>query len=526
MSVSYQLLDKLGSGGFGTVYKCTRDGDSTKLAKKILEKELDEESIKRFRREVEILAKLNHKNIVKVIDCQLDKPPYYYVMPEYRTSLEDELPNLFGDEERIQVIFSAILNAVEYAHSKKVLHRDIKPMNVLMNDDKDVVVTDFGLGIIIDPKQSRLTTTGAQWGTLYYLAPEAMSDFKNTSEQSDIYSLGKLLYELYTEHLTNPFISIERISSSQIAAIVQKCTHEKRDKRFQNMAELQDAWVNAVENKKLDSTSDDLKRLAREIKSEQGANPDHIKQFLKLMLYKGVDRILKHECMMQVSGELVGALLFADEDDAQAALEDFCEHVEEKSWGYSYTDKIAGFCRDAFYSCEDKMLRARLISSVLDLGVRHNRFFVLGVFKELMVEVGQDWNQLGLVCLRLNNMPADVLKEGYEQVKSALPDRELRMIFGGIMPPLVPQRLDTLWDALLDALQHRNIPAYSVVNMHVTPKSYREGTLILEVDKIFFQKTIESKSHHIAAAWRDVFGGDISILVVVKESDTTNKKNI
>lgn len=239
---SYPQMERIGSGGFGVVYKCSsisRKNDH--FAKKILEKEFDQESISRFKREVQILSKLDHPNIVKIVDMHLDELPLYYVMPLYEHSLKSILNDVVGNENQIRPVYLAILNGVQHAHDNDVIHRDLKPENVLIKSQDEIVVTDFGLGRMVDSIESRLTKTGGGIGSVLYLAPEAMADFKSSTIQSDIFSLGRILYELYVGELKNFTQDVGRVSNSSIAAIIERCTDSNVSKRFQSVKELKEA---------------------------------------------------------------------------------------------------------------------------------------------------------------------------------------------------------------------------------------------------------------------------------------------
>ena len=243
----YRDIREIGSGGFGTVYACRCDADGKTYAKKKLDKSADEESIKRFAREVRILSALDHPNIVRVLGKKLRLPPFFYVMPLYKRSLRAELSSLVGDTARIDTIFAQVLDAVNYAHSEGIIHRDLKPENVLLNDDTDLVVTDFGLGRIVDSDSTRQTMTGDFVGTPWYTAPEQMLDTKKADERSDIFSLGRMLYELYTGPMTSSVQNTSALPPS-IALIIDRCTQDNPDKRFQRADDFA-RYVKVVINK-------------------------------------------------------------------------------------------------------------------------------------------------------------------------------------------------------------------------------------------------------------------------------------
>ena len=156
----FKKLKRIGSGGFGAVFTCTKNNKRTLYAFKELQANADSDAVKRFITEVRILSILDHPNIIKVIGKRLNAAPYFYAMPLYQQSLEDELPSLVGNEDRISLLFDGILDAVEYAHSQGVLHRDLKPLNVLLNMTwiPWYLISDWV--VILDSESTRRTYTG------------------------------------------------------------------------------------------------------------------------------------------------------------------------------------------------------------------------------------------------------------------------------------------------------------------------------------------------------------------------------
>ena len=122
----------IGTGGFGIVWRCHRKEDGKVFAMKSIDQDVDNDAILRFKREVRIQSKLDHPNIVKVISKRLTYEPYFYVMPLYKGSLRQEYPQITGDQNRIEPVFKALLDAIEYAHREGVMHRDLKPENILL----------------------------------------------------------------------------------------------------------------------------------------------------------------------------------------------------------------------------------------------------------------------------------------------------------------------------------------------------------------------------------------------------------
>lgn len=196
------ILELLGSGGMGTVFKAKQLGTERTVALKLLSNVLTEtqESRARFEREAKILCLLEHDNIASFFMFGLSPEQVPYLAMEYisgnslrkQISLRGRLP-----WKQAANIAAQVCDALAYAHGKGILHRDLKPENILLDEQERVVLIDFGLSKITDPQAlevQKLTKTGDLIGTANYLSPEMCSGNKIDS-RTDIYSLGIILYE-------------------------------------------------------------------------------------------------------------------------------------------------------------------------------------------------------------------------------------------------------------------------------------------------------------------------------------------
>jgi serine/threonine protein kinase len=373
-------IRRLGSGGFGEVWTCT--SNEVRYAKKKLTA-TDEDSVARFQREVRILSKLDHPNIVKVVAKRLQTSPYWYVMPLYRRSLEAELPALVADEERIKKIFGSILDGVEYAHGEGIIHRDLKPDNVLMNNDDDVVVSDFGLGRILDAESTRRTQSGERMGTQFYMAPEQWSSAKQADERSDIYTIGRILYALYTGPLNSTHHDLANVPAN-VRVVISRCTQHQPDKRFQTASELKEAWLIATGEMFASSTAEEIKRLAKVLSESVSGGEDIAEELLTLLLQHEDDSDLIHETLMLLPPRIVAKMEEADLDATKRLVQKFVEHITAQGWGFSYTDKIGQHCKRLYLKAKDYEIRADLLYCILDVGEGHNRYFVQGILNELL----------------------------------------------------------------------------------------------------------------------------------------------
>jgi predicted Ser/Thr protein kinase len=201
-----EILELIGKGGMGAVYKARQPTLDRLVALKILPPRpgTDPGFAERFAREARALAKLSHPNIVAVYDFGQAQGLHYFIM-EYIDG-----PNLrrieqagkLSPKEALQII-PQICEALQYAHDEGIVHRDIKPENVLLDKKGRVKIADFGLAKILglEAKDLRLTGTRDVMGTLHYMAPEQVQHPQEVDHRADIYSLGVVFYEMLTGDL-------------------------------------------------------------------------------------------------------------------------------------------------------------------------------------------------------------------------------------------------------------------------------------------------------------------------------------
>lgn len=201
---AWMIDEYIDAGNWGIVYRVSRQtGDRTPYALKILKKiDPSEEIRQRFIQEARTMRKLRHRGIVHVHDAGVVEGLLWFVMdyldgPDLKGVLEERGTLPVGEALRI---VKRICSAVSYAHSQKIYHRDIKPENVILAGGSDPVLTDFGLAKD-DDSALNLTVEGQRIGTPLYMAPELLLDAAGASQQSEVYSLGAMLYQCLTGHV-------------------------------------------------------------------------------------------------------------------------------------------------------------------------------------------------------------------------------------------------------------------------------------------------------------------------------------
>ncbi len=269
----YEVTGELGRGGMGVVYQVRHRELGAVFALKTLRATLTEETeaVGRFYHEAWIIAQLRHPNIVKVFDVGQDGDRHYFVM-EYvqgrslREILDREGPLPLS---RVLAISQQVGQALAYAHACQpcIVHRDIKPQNILIEDDTGrVVVMDFGIAKLLGTQQVQYTANGVFIGTLTYGAPEQIRSDLTVDGRADIFSLGLVMYEMITGHglfsgLTQQEIIARQLHGSknhvlnlpsQVPAafrqLIAKAVAKDQNRRFATAGELLDALIKVRES--------------------------------------------------------------------------------------------------------------------------------------------------------------------------------------------------------------------------------------------------------------------------------------
>lgn len=261
----YRLGEKIATGGMGTVYGATDEKLGRAVAIKLLAANLadDAKFVERFRREARAAAGLRHPNIANVFDAG-DEDDCHFIVMELAEGRD--LARLLREEgplspERCVRIVGQICLALGHAHAAGIVHRDVKPANVIVDDDDVVKVTDFGIAHAAD--ESKLTMTGSVLGTAHYISPEQASG-KPLAPSSDIYSLGIVTFETLTgalpftgeslmavamRHVSDEVPAPSTITPSVPAAlddVVRRATRKEPRDRFRDTQEMHDALTAAL----------------------------------------------------------------------------------------------------------------------------------------------------------------------------------------------------------------------------------------------------------------------------------------
>jgi serine/threonine-protein kinase len=266
LSGRYRLEAKLGSGGMSTVYLGSDQTLDRQVAVKVMHREMSEQAdqLERFRQEARAVAKLSHPNVVSVIDAGEDGG-YPYIVFEYvegetlkqRISREGAL-----DPQEAIAYAIEIARGLSVAHARNMVHRDIKPQNVLIDSEGRAKLTDFGISRQLE--QDGMTATGRVLGTTDYVAPEQAMGH-GADPRSDVYSLGVVLYEMLVgqvpfsadsqvgvamKHVNEELPDVQRRRpevSAAVALVVERATAKDPGERYQHVGEMIDDLSTALE---------------------------------------------------------------------------------------------------------------------------------------------------------------------------------------------------------------------------------------------------------------------------------------
>src|ERR671918_232485 len=253
----FRLEEKVGSGGMSSVYRAYDPTLERHVAIKLIHRDIssDADQLERFRREARAVAQLNHPHVVIVIDAGEDEGAPYIVFEYIEGETLRERIRRLGRLPVSEAVAYAIEigRALGCAHDNKLVHRDVKPQNVLIDRDGRAKVTDFGIARSMEAQG--LTATGRVLGTTDYVSPEQALGHEVT-EQSDIYSLGIVLYEMLTgeapfkadtqvavamKHVKEPLPDVQRRRpeiSATLAAVVERATAKETSNRYATVEEM------------------------------------------------------------------------------------------------------------------------------------------------------------------------------------------------------------------------------------------------------------------------------------------------
>ena len=267
----YEIIKSIGEGGMANVYLGYDEILDRNVAIKVLRGDLsnDEKFVRRFQREALSASSLSHPNIVEMYDVGEDNGLYYIVMEYVEGKTLKQLLKKRGTvtlSEAIDIMLQ-LTDGMAHAHDSYIIHRDLKPQNIMIQDDGQIKITDFGIAMALNSTQ--LTQTNSVMGSVHYLPPEQASG-KGSTTKSDIYSLGIIFYELLTgklpfkgdnaveialKHMRDPLPSLKEDNPNipqSIENIIMKATAKNPKNRYDDARSMHDDLLTALDDDRMD----------------------------------------------------------------------------------------------------------------------------------------------------------------------------------------------------------------------------------------------------------------------------------
>ncbi len=334
----YQIIERLGRGGMADVYKAFHAGLAVHRALKVIRPEfVTEEGFReRFQREAQAVAGLRHPNIVQMHDFGVQGNLYYMVMEfiegqDLRSSLAQH--GQIRPFDQVLPIIQQVAAALTYAHKRGVVHRDIKPGNIMLTKEDQVILTDFGIAKMLAGEE-RMTQTGVGIGTPAYMAPEQARGLPDVGPTADVYSLGVVLYEMLTGRVPfsadtplavmlkviNDPLPPPRDFSPDIPDVLQgvilKATAKKPDQRYPTAEALVDGLKRSLTGHPAEAVDETIRQPSKRTKAAQAAPPPNKKRSSAPWLMAGAVLLL---CFLATGGAGLGYYFWSRPAPALAA---------------------------------------------------------------------------------------------------------------------------------------------------------------------------------------------------------------
>ncbi len=377
------------SGGFGKVYRA-EDSQAERsrdvvVAVKVLDTGgvVDPIDFARFRREQQILLEDHHANVVPALDAGEETDgTLWYVMPLAKESLADAVASIAGDVLVVVDIVRQIAAGLAHLHEKDVIHRDVKPGNVLRFRRGVWAISDLGLARRIGPHETTtLTETGEGVGSWWFTAAEQWTDAKAVTNAADIFGIGRVLHLL----LTGEQGPVSDIEHEALRAVVRRATDAAPSRRYPSIEAFAQALDDAASSptglwQTRDERNADAKQQLAERLRGPIADPTAVKEIRRLIVASIDDEELFEvldETVVYLSGPDLFDLWHDDNDLLREFLNRLARFMKDRRYEFAFSDQIASFFRRCLTASDDDPdVMGASVLALIGVGANHNRWRV------------------------------------------------------------------------------------------------------------------------------------------------------
>ncbi|WP_219994705.1 serine/threonine-protein kinase [Actinokineospora spheciospongiae] len=390
--------ETIGHGGFADVYRAVDKKNGAMVAIKILRnvEGVEHEAIKRFQRELRIMERLSHANVVRVLaQGETSDGKIWYAMPLAQGSLSDYVALLKGNPALIVDIMRQVCTGLAYIHSEGIYHRDLKPANVLRlgtsDDEADSwAVSDFGLAVMVERDTDPLTSTYRQgMGSWIYTAPEQWRNARSANDLSDIYGLGKILQEL----VTGEWPVNAEIPPGIFRPVIERAISDSPSSRYQSVAEFIDALDRAVGARQDHEAWETREEQAERLRDRLLGRPSAEDLVEVLDWAQSLSEREKDDmaALVRVLPWMsVSSINYLWERDSQALfriVERFCSYVATEIFSFEYCDTLANFMQRIVLKTGSPAALGKVVAALARLGAHHDRWHVRDILVGILQKV-------------------------------------------------------------------------------------------------------------------------------------------
>lgn len=372
------VIENINRGGFGIIDKVKCD-DGNIYARKTFspsdefKKDLDLcDRLKiRFIREVKTQKILPSDYFIPILFEDLNLTNPYFIMPLADDVFTDEISRS-KTEGRNPDGLGDILNALEFLHDKALVHRDLKPQNILKHNGV-WKLADFGL--ISQDKEilsQTITTSKQAFGTTMYCAPEQVVEFNRITPQADIYSFGAILHDIFTDGNRVPYS--ELTADGEIGQIIEKCTKHKKGQRFKNIKSIRSKLLTFL-SKSIDEDAS-ITDLEWESKFQSATLWDE-DTFEGYNFYLKSNESIRNITLINVNEDVLDYFLKLDKDLFNDFALSYLDWVYNKSFDFNYSDVVVNHIYWIYQNTKDVEVKSMCVISSAELGKSHNRWYVM-----------------------------------------------------------------------------------------------------------------------------------------------------